>query len=70
MRNLIKMTESDLSKIIKKVLRENEERGNRYMFFSNLQQMRRQCDLLKDTLYFKSFKSVPKGNSFLLRLFK
>ncbi len=48
MKNLIKMTESDLSKIIKKVLRENEERGNRYMFFSNLQQMRRQCDLLLD----------------------
>jgi hypothetical protein len=24
------------------------DRGNRYMFFSNLQQMRRQCDLLLD----------------------
>jgi hypothetical protein len=48
MGNVIKMTESDLNKIIKKVLRENEERGNRYMFFSNLQQMRRQCDLLLD----------------------
>jgi len=48
MGNVIKLTESDLNKIIKKVLRENEERGNRYMFFSNLQQMRRQCDLLLD----------------------
>ena len=27
---------------------ENHDRGNRYMFFSNLQQMRRQCDILLD----------------------
>ena len=44
----IKLKESDLSMIIKKILRENEDRGNRYMFFSNLEQMRRQCDLLLD----------------------
>jgi len=48
MKNIIKITESDLSNIIKKILRENEDRGNRYMFFSNLEQMRRQCDLLLD----------------------
>ena len=39
----------NLDYIIKKVLREtHEDRGNRYMFFSNLEQMRRQCDLLLD----------------------
>jgi hypothetical protein len=27
---------------------EHHDRGNRYMFFSNLQQMRRQCDILLD----------------------
>jgi hypothetical protein len=39
----------NLDYIIKKLLREtHEDRGNRYMFFSNLEQMRRQCDLLLD----------------------
>ena len=37
-----------LSNIIRKVLREEERGSSRYMFFSNLQQMRRQCDLLLD----------------------
>jgi hypothetical protein len=36
-----------LDNIIRKVLRESDkDRSSRYMFFSNLQQMRRQCDLL------------------------
>ena len=39
----------NLDNLIKKVLREeNEYRSGRYMFFQNLQQMRRQCDLLLD----------------------
>jgi hypothetical protein len=39
----------NLNRIIKKVLREEEnKRSSRYMFFSNLEQMRRQCDLLLD----------------------
>ena len=38
-----------LDRIIRQVLREeNEDRSSRYMFFSNLEQMRRQCDLLLD----------------------
>ena len=41
-----KLTESDLAKIIKKVIL--EQKSERYMFFSNLEQMRRQCDLLLD----------------------
>ncbi len=40
------MNESELSQIIKKILSEQE--SERYMFFSNLEQMRRQCDLLLD----------------------
>ena len=46
MKKIIKLKESDLSMIIKKILRENEDRGNRYMFFSNLEQMIRQAQLL------------------------
>ena len=39
----------NLNHIIKKVIREtHEEKSQRYMFFSNLEQMRRQCDLLLD----------------------
>ena len=39
----------NLDRIIKKILREEEDhRSGRYMFFSNLEQMRRQCDLLLD----------------------
>ena len=39
----------NLDSVIKKVLNEDQEmRSNRYMFFSNLEQMRRQCDLLLD----------------------
>jgi hypothetical protein len=39
----------NIESIIRKVLREEEhKRSSRYMFFSNLQQMRRQCDLLLD----------------------
>ncbi len=48
----VKLTEKDLSRIIEKVM--NEQESERYMFFSNLQQMRRQCDILlemdKDTV--------------------
>ena len=38
-----------IDRIIRQVIREtHEEKSSRYMFFSNLQQMRRQCDLLLD----------------------
>jgi hypothetical protein len=39
----------NLDRIITRVIKETkEERSSRYMFFSNLEQMRRQCDLLLD----------------------
>ena len=46
MKKVVRMNESELSQIIKKILSEQE--SERYMFFSNLEQMRRQCDLLLD----------------------
>ena len=36
----------NLDHLIKKVLKEESYESNRYMFFSNLEQMRRQCDIL------------------------
>jgi homospermidine synthase len=39
----------NLNSIIRQVIKEtHEEKSSRYMFFSNLEQMRRQCDLLLD----------------------
>ena len=46
MKQIVKLNETHLTKLIKKVLSEQEPQ--RYMFFSNLEQMRRQCDLLLD----------------------
>jgi hypothetical protein len=39
----VKLTEKDLNNIVKKVLQEQKEN---YMFFSNLMQIKRQCDML------------------------
>ena len=44
MSKITKLTESDLTRLVKKVL--SEERGVNYMFFSNLQQIKRQCDIM------------------------
>jgi hypothetical protein len=47
MKKVVKLTESYLSRIVKRVLNEShEDYSDRYMFFSNLEQMRRQCDML------------------------
>jgi hypothetical protein len=46
MKKIIRLTESDITKLVKNVL--NEQKSNRYMFFSNLEQMKRQCELLLD----------------------
>lgn len=40
----IKLTETELNNIVRRVL--EEQSSDRYMFFSNLEQMRRQCDIL------------------------
>ena len=51
MKKTLRLTESDLTRIVKRFVKENEmteEGNNRYMFFSNLQQMKRQCEYLLD----------------------
>ena len=42
----IKLTESDIQRLVKKVLNEQEIENANYMFFSNLKQMRRQIDMM------------------------
>lgn len=44
MNKIVKLTESDLNRIVKKVLLEQEETN--YMFFSNLEQIKRQCEMM------------------------
>jgi hypothetical protein len=41
MKKIVKLTESDLNRLVEKVLKEQEVAD--YMFFSNLQQIKRQC---------------------------
>ena len=44
-----KLSENDLKRIINKLLNEGGNvESNRYMFFSNLEQMKRQCEILLD----------------------
>ena len=47
MRKIIKLTESELKELVTKVIREGgDPNSQRYMFFSNLEQMKRQCEML------------------------
>ncbi len=54
MKRLIKLTETDLNNIIKRIVRESDfsdsqpiqTHSQRYMFFSNLEQIKRQAELL------------------------
>lgn len=46
MSNSIKLSENDLKNIVRKALREAEHEHNRYMFFSNLEQLKRQAEKL------------------------
>jgi polyhydroxyalkanoate synthesis regulator phasin len=50
MKKVIRLNENDIEKLVKKIIREGDdmtnEGGSRYMFFSNLQQIKRQCEYL------------------------
>ena len=47
MKKIVKLTENDLEKLVKRVLKEtHEEYTDRYMFFSNLEQIHRQTGIL------------------------
>ena len=51
MKKVIKLSEADLKNIVLKALKEAEHEHNRYMFFSNLEQMKRQAELLLELDY-------------------
>jgi hypothetical protein len=44
MSRIVKLTEKDISLLVKKVLKEQEQVN--YMFFSNLEQIKRQCEMM------------------------
>jgi hypothetical protein len=46
MTKVVKLTEQDLNRLVGKVLKEQEEAN--YMFFSNLEQIKRQCEMMLD----------------------
>jgi len=46
MSKIIKLTEKDLNHLVIKVLKEQEQAN--YMFFSNLEQIKRQCEMMMD----------------------
>ena len=48
MKKIVKLTESDLNRIVKKVLNEQDIEEANYMFFSNLQQMKRQIEMIME----------------------
>lgn len=48
MKKVVKLTESDLKRLVNRVIQEAEHENDRYMFFSNLEQIRRQADMLLD----------------------
>ena len=48
MKKIVKLTESDLNRIVKKVLNEQDIEDANYMFFSNLQQMKRQIEMMME----------------------
>ena len=44
----VKLTETDLNRLVKKVLTEQEVEQANYMFFSNLKQMKRQLEMIME----------------------
>ena len=62
MKKVIKLSEADLKNIVLKALKEAEHEHNRYMFFSNLEQMKRQAELLLDLDYDKIHAILEDGH--------
>lgn len=46
MDKVFKLNESDITRLITKILNESYKEHENYMFFSNLKQMKRQCEML------------------------
>jgi len=48
MKKIVKLTELDITRLVKKVLSEQETEQSNYMFFSNLKQMKRQIEMIME----------------------
>jgi hypothetical protein len=46
MSRIVTLTEKDINLLVKKVLKEQEQEQVNYMFFSNLEQIKRQCEMM------------------------
>jgi hypothetical protein len=62
MKKVIKLSEADLKNIVLKALKEAEHEHNRYMFFSNLEQMKRQAELLLELDYDQIHSILDDGH--------
>ena len=62
MSKVVKLTETDLNNLVKKILDEQLQEPANYMFFSNLEQIKRQCEkLLELDPHMKFFKTDMIG---------
>lgn len=48
MKKVVKLTETDLERLVHRVIREAEHSNDRYMFFDNLAQIKRQAQMMLD----------------------
>jgi hypothetical protein len=60
MNRLVKLTESDVNRLVKKVLREQEQ--SNYMFFSNLKQIKRQCEMMLEMDHSQIDEIIQNGH--------
>jgi hypothetical protein len=62
MKKVIKLSESDLKKLVLRALKEAEHEHNRYMFFSNVEQMKRQAERLLELDHDKIHAILENGH--------
>jgi hypothetical protein len=62
MKIVIKLSESELKNLVLRALKEAEHEHNRYMFFSNLEQMKRQAERLLELDHDKIHAILENGH--------
>jgi len=60
MKKIVKLTETDINRLVKKVLTEQEQTN--YMFFSNLEQIKRQCEMMLEMDHDMIDKVIQDGH--------
>jgi hypothetical protein len=62
MKKVIKLSETELKNLVLRALKEAEHEHNRYMFFSNLEQMKRQAERLLELDHDKIHAILENGH--------